>query len=80
MEEIASVFWVDLWFRLRSRKRVHCRVPVGWLAPILFLFLLYMFYMYLTCYTCSWLPCVRGWFSARSLGRGPGYAWDPSKT
>jgi len=73
MEEISSVFWLDLGYRLRSRKRVPlqgCRgVPD---TPS------YSCSCY-TCYTCSWLPCDRSWFSAKSLGRGPGYVRDPPK-
>ena len=63
MEETASVFWVDLGFRLRSRKRVPLQGSCGVTGTLSCLFL----------FTCSWLPSGRSWFSARSLGRGPGY-------
>ena len=69
MEETASVFWVDLGFRLRSRKRVPLQGSRGVTGTPSCLFL----------FTCSWLPSGRSWFSARSLGRGPGYVRDPPK-
>ena len=48
MEETASVFWVDLGYRLRSRKRVSLqgsRGMIDTLVLFLFLFLIYMLYM-----------------------------------
>jgi len=48
MEETTSVFWVDLGFRLRSRKRVPLQGFRGVTdTPSCFLFLLCMLYMYL---------------------------------
>jgi len=63
MEETASVFWVDLGYRLRSRKRVPLQGSYGVTGTPSCSY---------SCYTCSWLPSGRAWFSARSLGRGPG--------
>jgi len=31
--ETTSAFWIDLGYRLHSRKRLHCRAPMGWLTP-----------------------------------------------
>ena len=46
IDETASVFWVDLRYRLCSRKRVPQQGSRGVTdTPILFLFLLYMLYM-----------------------------------
>jgi len=48
MEETTSVFWVDLGYRLRSRKRVPLQGSRGvtdTLVSFMFLFLLYMLYM-----------------------------------
>jgi len=69
--ETASVFWVDLGYRLRSRKRVPLEGSRGMTDTLV----LFMFFLHVT-----WLPHGRAWFSARSLGRGPGYARDPLKT
>ena len=45
MEE-TSIFWVDLVYRLRSRKRVQLQSSRGVIDTlVLFLFLLYMLYM-----------------------------------
>jgi len=70
MEETASVFWVDIGYRLRSRKRVLVKGSRGVTGTPS------CSYSY---YTCSWLPSGRAWFSVRSLGRGPGYVRDPPK-
>ena len=49
MEETASAFWVDLGYRLRSRKRVPLQGSHGVIDTlVLFLFLLYMLCMSLT--------------------------------
>jgi len=48
MEETTSVFWVDLGYRLRSRKKVPLQGSRGVTdTPLLFLFLflIYMLYM-----------------------------------
>jgi len=52
--ETTSIFWVDVEKSCATERRFHCRIPVGWLTPVLFLFLfmLYMLLMYMTCYTC----------------------------
>ena len=48
MEEIPSIFWVDLRYRLRSRKRVTLQGSHGVTDTlVLFLFLLYMLPGYL---------------------------------
>jgi len=73
MEETASVFWMDLGYRLRSRKRVPLQGSRGVTdTPSCFC-------SCYTCYTCSWLLSSKSWFSTRSLGRGPGYVRDPPK-
>jgi len=55
MEETMSVFWVERGYRLRSRKSVHCRVPMGWLVPhlvpVLVPVILY-YTCFIFCYTC----------------------------
>jgi len=76
MEEITFVFWVDLEYRLRSRKRVPLLGfrGVTVLVPVIHIHVTW-FVIHVT-----WLPCDRAWFSVRSLGRGFGYVRDPLKT
>jgi len=69
MEETASVFWVDLGYRLRSRMRVP-------LQDFRKQFTSHTVY----CYIVTVIHGATAWFSARSLGRGPGYARYPPKT
>jgi len=85
MEGTAYVFWVDLGFRLRSRKRVPLQGSRGVTdTPSCSCYSCYTctcscYTCTCSCYTCSWLPYGRSWFSTRGLGRGPGYARDPPK-
>jgi len=73
MEETTSVFWVNLGYRLRSRKRVPLQGSRGVTDT------LSCSCSYYTCYTCPWLPSGRAWFSTRNLDRDPGYVHDPPK-
>jgi len=73
MEETASILWVDLGYRLRSRNRVPLQGTRGVTGTPS------CSCSCCTCYTCSCLPSGSAWFSARSLGRGPGYVQDLPK-
>ena len=86
IKETVLVFWVDLGYRLRSRNTVPLQGSEGWLTSHLFTvpqcdceFTVPQWCcVYCYCY-CYWLPSGRAWFSARHLGRGPGYVRDPPK-
>ena len=83
IEETTSVFLVDLGTSCAAEIRFHCRVLGDDWHPICLLFhsvtvsivsQRYCEYCY-----CYWLPSGSAWFSARHLGRGPGYVRDPPK-
>ena len=65
MEETASVFWVDLKYRLCSRDRVPLQGSQGWL----------------TSHTVTITVVSGGtvWFNARHLNRDYGYVRNPPK-
>ena len=65
MKKTASVFWVDLGYRLRGRLRVLLQDFWG-MTDI----------PYRYCYTVIVVPGGTSYFNTRSLGCGPGYVWD----
>ena len=81
MEEIVSVFWVDLGCTLHSRLMFPMQNSGGWLTSYLFIISQCYCEYYFTVSTVYyyWLPGGRVCFSARHLGRGPGYVRNPHK-
>ena len=70
MEETTSAFLMDLRYRFCSRKRdplQGSRGVTNTLSPVLVIHVIW------PVIHVTWLPSCRAWFSARSLGRGPGY-------
>jgi len=72
MEETASVFWVDLRYRLRNWDRVSLQGFTAGFPGMTDL-------PYCYCYIVTIVPGDTAWFSARSLGHGLGYIRDPPK-
>ena len=68
MEEITSVFWVDLGYRLRNQGRVPLQDSRG--RPTSHT---------VYCYTVTVVPGSISWFNARSLGHGFEYVQNSPK-
>ena len=78
MEETASVFWVDLGYRLRSRLKVPLQGSWGMTDISSVMLLFHYFHSEITVTLIEYLAVLSG-SAPGNWGSDPGYVWDPPK-